>query len=107
METCSRKANMVSTDGVHVFTSFSYSYLSRARVLAQTVKAAHPEWTLWALIVDKPPAEFDHTAGVAEFDYILLSHELPIFRFESWIFKHDVVEACTAVKGEMLCKLLE
>ena len=27
--------------------------------------------------------------------------------FGSWLFKHDIVEACTAVKGQMLVELLE
>jgi hypothetical protein len=34
------------------------------------------------------------------------ARELGFERFQSWLFKHDIVEACTAVKGQMLLYLL-
>lgn len=85
------------------FTSFSYSYLPRARVLAETLRAAHPEWPLYAVVVDRPPpglAPPDGFAGLVD------AADLGIPRFQSWLFKHDVIEACTAVKGAMLRHLL-
>jgi hypothetical protein len=42
----------------------------------------------------------------AIFDKIVYAEDLGIERFEPWLFKHDIVEACTAVKGAMLCHLL-
>jgi hypothetical protein len=92
--------------GVHCFTSFTYGYLSRARVLARTLRRFHPEWTLWALVVDEPPPGFDPAAGLAGFDHVAGIGDLGIARPLAWLFKHDVVEACTAVKGAMLLRLL-
>ena len=89
------------------FTSFTYSYLSRARILAQTVRRAHPDWAMQAVIVDKPPAGFDAAAALAGFDRVVDADTLRIPLFKAWLFKHDVVEACTAVKGQMLVELLE
>jgi hypothetical protein len=88
------------------FTSFSFGYLARARVLAQTLKAAHPDWELWALLVDEAPAGVDLAAALADFDQVMPASALPIADFPGWLFRHDIVEACTAVKGTMLEFLL-
>ena len=88
------------------FTSFTCSYLSRARVLAQTVRQAHPDWALHGVLVDQPPPGFDLAAAISGFDRIVTAAELDIPRFSAWLFKHDLVEACTAVKGQMLVELL-
>ena len=90
---------------VACYTSFTYAYLARARVLAESVRRLHPDWTLWALLTDQPPADFDRSA-LAGFDHVVDATSLAIPRFRSWLFKHDVVEACTAVKGAMLVHLL-
>ncbi|MCW3473875.1 hypothetical protein [Limobrevibacterium gyesilva] len=92
--------------GTVCFTSFTFGYLSRARVLAQTLRAAHPDWTLWALVVDEPPPDLDLHAALAPFDAVMRADALDIPRFRAWMFKHDLVEACTAVKGAMLEMLL-
>lgn len=89
------------------FTSFTYGYLARARVLAQTLKHAHPDWQLWALVVDGTPPDLDDAEAFAGFDHVLRAEALEIPRFRAWLFKHDLVEACTAVKGTMLRRLLE
>ena len=85
------------------FTSFALNYLPRARVLAETLRAAHPDWSLCALLVDAKPAG----ATLPGFDRVVTAEELGIPRFRSWLFRHDLVEACTAAKGAMLCRLLE
>lgn len=87
------------------YTSFTYAYLSRARVLARSVRRLHPDWELWALVTDHPPAGLPRDA-MAEFDHVLEAGALGIPDFTAWIFKHDVVEACTAVKATMLRHLL-
>jgi len=87
------------------FTSFTYAYLSRARVLARTLRRLHPDWSLWAVITDVPPPGFD-PATLADFDHVVDSRDLGIPRFLPWLFRHDLVEACTAVKGAMLQRLL-
>jgi hypothetical protein len=87
------------------YTSFTYAYLSRARVLARSLRRLHPDWSLWAVITDHPPAGLPPEA-LAEFDHVIEASALGIPDFPAWLFKHDVVEACTAVKATMLRHLL-
>jgi hypothetical protein len=92
---------------IKCFTSFTFSYLSRALLLARTLKQAHPEWHLVAVIVDTPPATYTSTAVLYEFDELIYASDLGIPDFRSWLFKHDIVEASTAVKGYALKTLLD
>ena len=89
------------------FTSFTCSYLPRARLLAQTLRQAHPDWAIHGLLVDQPPQGMDFVAATADFDRITMVESLAIPCLRAWLFKHDLVEACTAVKGQMLVELLE
>src|SRR5271155_4762676 len=96
----------MSGEIVHCFTSFTFSYLARAMILATTLKAAHPDWVLWAVITDEPP-DAGHAGADKEFDHVVYAKELGFKHFERWLFKHDIVEASTAVKGQMLRYLLD
>jgi hypothetical protein len=89
---------------VHCFTSFTFSYLARAAILVRTLRHVHPDWVVWGVVTDEPPDGNDHGLA-AEFDHLLYAKELGFERFDRWIFKHDIVEASTAVKGQMLCHL--
>ena len=90
---------------LHCFTSFTFSYLARASILVRTLREAHPDWVIWAVVTDEPPGDDDR--GLAKvFDHVVYAKELCFERFDRWLFKHDVVEASTAVKGQMLRHLL-
>jgi hypothetical protein len=80
-----------------VFTSITKSYLPKARVLAQSVKRFHPDWTFVLLYSDNFPPGFN--LAEEPFDEILTIDQLGIPNWESWAFGHSVVELCTAVKG--------
>ena len=83
------------------YSSFTFGYLNRARVLFASVKRHHPDWHCVALITDKPPEDFaweDHE----DFDELVYADELGLDDFDKWMFKHDIVEVCTAVKGPFL-----
>ena len=56
------------------FTSFTYSYLPRARVLAETLRQAHPDWQLWAVVVDRPPpgADLRDALGAVSYTHLTL-----------------------------------
>ena len=84
------------------YSSFTFSYLNRARVLFKTVRRFHPDWDLVALITDEPPAGFTFDPATEPFDRVVWAQDLGIPDFKSWLFKHDVVEVCTAVKGPFL-----
>jgi hypothetical protein len=84
------------------YSSFTFSYLNRARVLFQTLRRFHPDWELVALITDQPPAAFRFDPASEPFDRVVWAEDLGIPDFQGWLFKHDVVEVCTAVKGPFI-----
>lgn len=89
------------------FTSASFSYLDRARVLFETVRKFHPEWENWLCLVDEEPANFVFDIGAEDIDRVVKLEGLGVEEPLAWAFEHDVVELCTAVKGAMLCHMLE
>lgn len=91
---------------IHAFTSFSYSYLNRARVLAETLRAQHPDWTLWAVVVDVCPDALPHDWTTEMFDRVLFPADVIGENADGWLFGHTVVEACTAVKGAAASHIL-
>lgn len=92
---------------VHAYTSFSFNYLARATVLARSLRAYHPDWMIWAFIVDHPPDGFDFDPASHGFDRLVYVEQLYGDVTEQWLFGHDVVEACTAIKGRACQMLLE
>jgi tetrahydrodipicolinate N-succinyltransferase len=84
------------------YSSFTFSYLNRARVLYRTLRRFHPDWELVALITDEPPEGFCFDPATEPFDRVVYAQDLGIPHFTAWMFKHDVVEACTAVKGPFI-----
>jgi hypothetical protein len=84
------------------YSSFTFSYLNRARVLFRTLRRFHPDWELVALITDRPPPRFVFDVEDEPFDRVVWAQDLPIPGFRGWLFTHDIVEACTAVKGPFL-----
>ena len=90
---------------MHVYTSFTCAGLSRALTLAGSLRRFHPDWTLWAVLVDRAPMGFDESwRGV--FDFVLDPETLYGTNWRRFAFKHDVGEACAAVKGRALLHLL-
>lgn len=92
---------------VHCFTSASLLYLDRVRVLAETLRRHHPDWIFWLCLVDRPPPGFVFDIQKEGFDHVVGIEDLGIPNADAWAFTHDIVELCTAVKGSMLCKLLD
>lgn len=92
---------------VHAYTSFSFSYLNRARVLAETLRRHHPDWVLWAVITDKEPIGLNFDLEREDFDHVLMAGELFGETTDSWLFGMDIVEACTAVKGRALLRIMD
>lgn len=91
---------------VDCFTSASFTYLDRARVLAETIRKHHPDWRLHLLLCDEEPPGFSWDPHGEIYDSIVRSNELKIPDYRRWAFGHNLVEFCTAVKGFMLDRLL-
>lgn len=92
---------------VYAFSSFSFGYLNRARVLAKTLKALHPDWAFWAVIVDTSPEGLDFDPESEGFSGVLTAADLFGGQTDAVLFGHDIVEACTAAKGIAATHLLE
>ena len=87
---------------VTCFSSFTFAYLDRARVLFASLRRFHPDWDLVALMTDEPPEGFRLRLEEEPFDRVVHASELGVPNFKAWLFKHDIVEVCTAVKGPFL-----
>src|SRR5205814_1240079 len=84
--------------------SIAANYLPKARVLARSLKKFHPELRFCLLVAEpvRDGAHYDYS----DFDEVATLTDLGIPHLESWVFKHSLVELCTAVKGPYLDKLL-
>jgi hypothetical protein len=91
---------------IAVFTRATYTYFSRARTLAASLKRFHPDWDMVLLIPDDPPPGVKVDWRDEKFDQVITLADLKIPKVKSWLFRHNVVELCTAVKGFALKKLL-
>lgn len=88
------------------FTSIALNYAPKACVLARTLRRHAPTMRLCVVVAE--PCEGAARAALLEsFDEVIAINELGIEDWRSWIFQHDLVEACTAVKGQALVTLLE
>lgn len=86
------------------FTSITANYLPKARVLARSVKRYDPVSRFVLVLADFLPDGVD--IENEPFDRIVFIEDLDIPDLQPWIFKHSVVELCTAVKGPVMLKLL-
>ena len=90
---------------VRIFTSFAYPHLSRAVALAQSLRRRHAEWRLCAVLVDRTLAGIDDDSWRRAFDVVLDAATLYGDAWRGFVFQHDLVEACAAVKGRALAHL--
>lgn len=87
-----------------VFTSCTNNYIPKARILSSTLKEHHPDWIFCLVLGEDPPHGFDLSSE--PFDRLLSIEELHIPDFWNWLFRHRVVEVCTAAKGPALYHFL-
>lgn len=89
------------------YTSANIAYLDRALVLESSVRKSNPNWRMVLVLVDSEENAAANAQALSRFDEVILSRELIGIDHDSWIFGHNVVEACTAVKGAALVRLLQ
>jgi len=83
---------------LHFFTSVTNNYIPKANVLVESIKKFYPDSSFHLVLSDT--LSHDIAQFVSDkIDSIILLEHLPIENLMSWIFKHDIVELCTAVKG--------
>ena len=81
----------------YFFTSINNAYLPKAVVLAESLRRVYGrDVHFTCMLSDSKREDFDYSV----FDEVLTIDQLdlPVPSIEAWIFKHTVVELCTAVK---------
>lgn len=88
-----------------VTTSICANYLPKAMVLAKSLKQYHPEARFVVCLLEREihPAASEY----AYFDEVILAKDLGFESFDKFIFKHSIVEASTAVKGQLFRYLIQ
>lgn len=87
-----------------ICTSICANYIPKARVLATSLKKHNPG-TVFVLSLAEDevhPAALDKDI----FDHVILAKDMGVEDFDSFIFRHSIVEASTAVKGHLFKELL-
>lgn len=86
------------------YTSCALNYLPKARVLAKSLKRTLPSAKVVLCLNDDIPHWFD--LDTEPFDACWHPLDYGLENAYGWIFKHDVMELCTAVKGPALKRLM-
>jgi hypothetical protein len=103
---------------IYAFTSIALNYVPKARVLTTSLRRFHPEWKVCLLLAEPVPEHLrEDCLRQGDVDEIITLDALTINdengrqlqgqRLEQWIFKHSLVEFCTAIKGPCLDYLLQ
>lgn len=74
-------------------------------MLASSLRKYAPDIHLSLLLAE--PKETALLANAGDFDEIVTIEDIGIDSLSSWLFQHDLVETCTAIKSFYLCQLLE
>lgn len=92
---------------MHFYSSVNNNYFPKARILAKSIKKHIPNSKFSLILSDK--IKDGILLEDEPFDEILTIDQLniPVDNLPLWIYKHTVVELCTAVKGQALVKFLE
>ncbi len=87
-----------------IFTSICTNYAHKARTLAQSVKENIPDAKFYVCLTEKEKPE---VMNFPFFDEVILSKDMWNGNFNQFIYKHSIVEASTAVKGQFFRYLLQ
>ena len=103
MESLNNFSAWMHSDVVGICTIVAKNYLPHARNLMQSVKAFHPEFKRFVLLVDRVDGYFEPTAEDFQLD---LSSELKIPQNNLFHYKYTILELATAVKPYYMSQLL-
>lgn len=92
------------SSNVHVFTSAAVNYLPKVRMLFNSLRKHHPDWTLHLALADALPEDLDQSRE--PLDGITPADTLGIPDWKGWAFCHTITELATAIKPWMLEHLL-
>jgi hypothetical protein len=86
-------------------TSICSNYISKAEVLAMSIKKYDPTAIFVLCITERDVHK--QALNSVNFNEIVLSKNLGFINFEKFIFKHTIVEASTSVKAQLFLYLLK
>lgn len=90
-----------------VYTSICMNYLPKALTLGESLKKTNKDVKFFIILLERSiPKEWPKKANKIV-DKVILAKDLGFEDFDKFIFKHSIVEASTAVKGQALVHLLE
>lgn len=87
-----------------IFTSICTNYAHKARTLARSVKENIPDAQFYVCLTER---EVPDSMQSPYFDRVILAKDMWNGNFERFIYKHTIVEASTAVKGQFFRYLLQ
>lgn len=87
-----------------VYTSICTNYAHKARTLAASVKKHIPDAKFFVCLTER---EIPEVMKFTYFDEVILSKDMWEGNFNRYIYKHAIVEASTAVKGQFFRYLIE
>ncbi|MCW8107612.1 hypothetical protein OPS25_03715 [Alteromonas ponticola] len=93
-------------DKIVVFTSITKNYLAKAKVLAKSFKAFHPDIEFHCVFSESLD-EHEDAKTYSAFDRVVGLHQVAETFSLQWLFMHSLVETCTTVKPLYLTKLLK
>lgn len=83
-----------------IITICAANYLAKAACLAKSVKETQPKHTFLLCLVERDRSA---VAGLEVwFPHVVLSSEVGVANFDSFIFRHQRLEACCAIKAHFL-----
>ena len=89
---------MSDTRRTCVFTSCNYGYFHKARLLLKSIRRTS-DVDFFFMISDRPHAGAEDIVAKSLNSYIVYTSRLHIPSFDQWVYRHNVVELCTAVKA--------
>lgn len=81
-----------------VFTSCNYGYFHKARLLLKSIRQTS-DVDFYFMISDRPHPNGETIAEEVLNSRVIYTSRLGIPGFEEWVYRHNVVELCTAVKA--------
>ena len=90
-----------------VYTSICMNYLPKALTLGKSLKETNKDVKFYIILLEREiPKDWPKSANNVV-DEVILAKDLGWDDFDKYIFKHSIVEASTAIKGQALVYLLK
>ena len=90
---------------LYAFTSCALNYTPKSRALLESLREYAPDIKV-CLALGDDIGEYEDEI-LSQFDHVFPLSSIPELDKPSWIFKHQIVELCTAIKPFVLRKILD